>query len=429
MARRLNGDGTYVHIQPVQCGVCKKRTGCVLVNNLKRKCSLRDRPDRWMYQYVIKLPDGTKKRKSIYARTRKELQEKVTALLEAKGSNFNKDATMDSWLDVWETRYLSDTVRDSTKNFYRDCLKYVPKSIRDKRLSEITPVVLQEMFSLLLASGSIKKPGKPLSPTTVRSVRSTLITALDCAIDNGYLDKNPVRKTKPPKKEKKQMTYLSKEEILRLMEVAESGEYYGNLEQVLDKDGSLYLIKQWYTLIRVTLATGLRRGEVFGLVWNDINFETNVFHVHSNLQKGKLLEPKTAYSKRYISVDVGTMQLLTDWKTYQQMYEDGLGDIFDNEYGLVFTNILGHPVNYDTFRSRYFAKMVRAANLPRSVTFHTLRHTHATQLLASGIDAKTISTRLGHSSVAFTLQTYVHTTPETEREAACAIGLLLDKKE
>ena len=94
----------------------------------------------------------------------------------------------------------------------------------------------------------------------------------------------------------------------------------------------------------------------------------------------------------------------------------------------VFTGIFGNPVQLDNFRERVFDRMIAAAGLADTITMHSLRHTHATQLLAAGVDAKTVSYRLGHASVAFTLETYVHVVEDVERGAADTMGAILAGK-
>ena len=185
------------------------------------------------------------------------------------------------------------------------------------------------------------------------------------------------------------------------------------------------MTKQWAMVIRLTLATGLRRGEVFGLIWKNVDFSKNTIKINTNLQKGKLESPKTKYSIRTISVDTDTMQRLKDWKQQQFKYAESLGDLYHNKLKTVFTGAFGSTVQLDNFRKRIFNRMIAKAGLAESITFHSLRHTHATQLLAKGIDAKTVSKRLGHSSVAFTLQMYVHVLPDVERNAADIMGAIM----
>ena len=172
----------------------------------------------------------------------------------------------------------------------------------------------------------------------------------------------------------------------------------------------------------------MRRGELFGLTWDAVNFRDRTISIKTNLQGGKLEKPKTKYSIRTISVDADTMKRLKEWQEYQNQFAYDLDDLYKNQLNTVFTGVFGGPVQLDNFRNRAFSRIVAAAGLPDTITLHSLRHTHATQLLAAGVDAKTVSKRLGHSSVAFTLQTYVHVIEEVERGAADMMGSIMAGK-
>ena len=420
------------------------------------------------YSYYVKVVyisdiEGNRKRRPIRARTLGELKEKVAQALEksvADNENANDSKaleesvseneisfTLGQWCDCWLQKILPGTVKGSTLSYYTYMLRYLDDDIRSTMLSDLTAIDLQSFFLMLKEHGA-KRTGKELSTTTVRSVRATLISALDSAMDNGLLTQNVVKKTKPlAQNDKKEISYLTRDEMYRLMAVAESGEYYTTLEKVKkriketenkanksDKEikiwkrdlGVMYLIRQWYFVICLACATGMRRGEIFGLTWGCEDYVNNTINIRHNLQGGKLVSPKTRSSARTISLDKDNMQLLRSWHDYQLRYSAAVGDWFFNEHGLIYTNSFGQPVDYTNFRCRYFDVMVSAAGLPKSITFHSLRHTHATQLLASGVDAKTVSKRLGHSSngVAFTMKTYAHVLEEMDRKAADTIGAI-----
>lgn len=410
------------------------------------------------YSYYVKVVyvrglNNVHKRKPIRARTIPELQEKVSKVLEEAGEgNVLNNLTVGQWCDHWKDKILPGTVKDSTLNYYKFMLGYLNEDIRRKRLSKLTVFELQSFFLALREHGS-KQTGKQLSTTTVRSVRATLITVLDAAIDNGFLSTNVVKKTKPLiQSDKKEISYLTNDEMLRLMAVADSGEYYGDLEKVkqdiekvqritnktkkdINKEkrdqGILYLIKQWSVVIRLILATGMRRGEIFGITWDCVDFLNNSVMVRRNLQGGRLESPKTPNSIRTICVDADTMQKLKSWKEYQSRYGAEVGDLFINEMDLVFTNSFGRPVDFNNFRCRYFNKMVIKAGLSKKITLHGCRHSNATAMLACcKTDLRTVSQRLGHASggVAFTLKTYTHALQETDRAAADAIGKILSGK-
>lgn len=426
MARRAKGEGSYYHVKPVDCKVCPQRDACVKKDDKAAKCSKRDRQDRWVYQYMAIQPGGKKVKRYLSAPTKKALMARVERR-KMDDKDYRQNATLGGWLEYWRNRCLADTVQPATAEFYTSLLKYVPKKLSAKKIADITPAMIQGMLSDLLANGRLKREG-PLSVTTVRSIRATLATAFESALDNGFVANNIVKKTKPPvTTSHKEIVCLTQEDIKRLLRVADSGEYYDAYPAVLEDAGCVYLIRSYAMAVRLTLATGVRWGECYGLRWQDVDFGNGTIYIHNNLQDGVLKRPKTGYSIRSISVDCDTMRRLQEWRVYQREYAKKMGDMYNNTLGLLFTAISGVPVRYDNFRGRHWARMRRAAQLPEACTYHSLRHTHATQLLRAGINIKVISQRLGHSNVAFTLRCYSHIMPDMDRSAADAMaGLLKD---
>ena len=385
------------------------------------------------YKYYVKVLsvrtiDGTKRNQRVRARTIEQLQEKISRLLADSVDGHIADVTVGQWCDRWVSKVLPATVKKNTLSYYRYMLGYLSDSVRKKKLTALTPVDLQELFSDLLAHGA-KREANTLSSTTVRGVRSTLISALDCAIDNGLIAVNVAKKSRPPAQtDKREITFLTAGQIQSLLHVADSFGYCKDMEQAMADPGRRLMLQQWAMVVRLALATGMRRGELFGLAWDCVDLDKKVIAVKRNLQARRLETPKTRNSVRNITIDADTVVCLRAWKDAQQQYATTVGDLFNNSHNLLFTNIGGGAVSFENFRNRVFDPMCRVAGLPDSVTLHSLRHTHATQLLAAGVDAKTVSKRLGHSSVAFTLQTYTHVLNEMENTAADAIGAILSSK-
>lgn len=360
---------------------CPEYEHCAIRLAPGTKCNKRDRPEYYV-KYVHIQVNGRSKRKAVYGKTPEEIRMKV-----AKYADVNpvSDITLGDWIDIWQSDYINETkMRPSSCRFYRSLIKHVPLSLRMKAISTIMPIDIDRLLNDL---SGIKK----LSPKTIRSFRTLLISCCDRAVENGVLANNFARKTKPPQLIQKEITTLTIADIHKLLMTADSGEYYDGPEQARDNIGSRYLIRQWAMVIRIALATGMRRGEVFGLTWADVDTSKAYIRVNNNLQNGKLSAPKTLKSRRCITIDNETSTKLDGWKLYQAQYADEVGDLYSNNQNLVFTNIAGKPVNFDNFRSRYFDKMIIAAGLPPTITFHSLRHTHATMLLCNGCDAKTIN--------------------------------------
>lgn len=420
MAYRQRGEGSFTHLVPQDCRTCKKSKNCKLKNQAGSHCSMRDRVERWVYQYYVRDIANKPVRKSISAKTRKLLLDKVNNLKEKPQETVG---TLGAWADVWLEKVIKGSVKTSTYAYYKYMLKYVPEDVRQKPLKSLTLELFADLFQKLYATGSLKD-GSALSTTTVRGVRNTLKSCLEVAVKQNLIPFNPVRETRPLRSITKDIVALSKEEAKRLQSVADNVLYRTNSRRK-DK-GEAYLVRQWAVLIRLLLATGVRRSEAFGLQWENVDFQNRNIRICKSLYKGTLSDVKTSYSVRTINVDVKTMNRLRVWYHEQSAYASLLGDKFTNDYGLVFTGVFGNPVDVDNFRSRVFSLMVKAARLPEGTTLHSLRHTHATLMLHAGVDAKTVSKRLGHSSVAFTLQVYVSHTDAVDTQAASVISGLLD---
>ena len=195
MARRTKGEGSILHIVPVKCGKCKDFEKCTKRLDASSKCRKRDQKECWKYQYNVPDIDGKPKRKILQAKTRKELEKRVEQM-RANSEIYESAVTVDQWLDRWCSAVIPDTVVESTVNNYKFLLSYIPKDFRRKKLSELTPASIQQLFTNLRDHGR-KSDGKGLSVKSVRNIRATFIACLNAAIDNGLITTNTAQKTKP----------------------------------------------------------------------------------------------------------------------------------------------------------------------------------------------------------------------------------------
>lgn len=182
-------------------------------------------------------------------------------------------------------------------------------------------------------------------------------------------------------------------------------------------------------MVVLALATGLRRGELLGLEWKDVNFENNVIEVRQTSQylpeKGTFTkEPKTEESARVIAVPASVMELLRQHKAEQAQEKLKAGD-FWHDTNRLFTTWDGRPMHPDTI-SKWFSKFLRKHGLP-PIYFHALRHTSATLLIAEGISLKNVSTRLGHTDISTTGNIYAHALRSVDQEAAEKLDNILSK--
>ncbi|WP_212774275.1 site-specific integrase [Polycladomyces abyssicola] len=182
-----------------------------------------------------------------------------------------------------------------------------------------------------------------------------------------------------------------------------------------------------FALFFLAISTGLRRGELLGLKWGDVDFDRGILVVRRTVQRtvnGLIVkeQPKTDNSRRLVNISPATVDVLRQHQKRQaeEMLKFGLRDI-----EFIFTNTVGNLMEPRKV-NHIFDRIIGKAGIPK-IRFHDLRHTHATMLLKQGIHPKIVSERLGHSSIGITLDIYSHVIPSMQREAAVAIDQVLQK--
>jgi integrase len=219
--------------------------------------------------------------------------------------------------------------------------------------------------------------------------------------------RNPAAIARPPRKVVKEMRTLDVGALLSLVQEAPS--------------------KQWAAFFLVAATTGMRRGEVMGLRWADLDLDRRSVKVQRSAQRIKgsgmtLCEPKTARGRRSIALTMAAAEALRAHRSDQAEHRLKLGPLW-KEQDLVFPNDLGGLLEEATV-TRVFKRTLSAAGLP-AIRLHDLRHTAATMLMEQAINPKVVQEMLGHSTIAITLDIYSHVTPHMQAEAAAALDNLL----
>jgi integrase len=295
-----------------------------------------------------------------------------------------------------------DHVRGSTRTGYEVVIrKHVGPALGSRPLQQLDRLRVARMYHDLREGG--------LSEKSVRNVHIVLNKALQYAVEHGLLRANPARGTyQRPSDEKVEMATWTLEEVQRFLDFTAN-----------DRDAALW---------RTALQTGMRRGELLGLRWRDVDLEGARLHVRQqwSRQDGALVfgPPKTRQGRRTIDLDPGTVDALRRHRDAQKFERRAWGAAYRSELDLVFCLADGRPFDPDVASHRFLSR-AKAAKVGR-IRFHDCRHTHAVLLLEAGVDILTVSKRLGHASVEITLSLYGHVTPKLAQGAAAKIGELVD---
>jgi integrase len=281
--------------------------------------------------------------------------------------------------------------------------RVVPR-IGKLRLTSLTPGHLTRMYTQLLAEGG--RLGQPLSPRSVRYTHTIAGRAFADAVDWGLLPRNPARGAKPPRAVTSDMA---------VWDAAQAKQFLAFV-----RDDRLYAM--WLLM----LTTGLRRGEIAGLRWSDVDLETAVIAIQSTRvsvnSRVVVVEPKTAKGRRSVALDDMTVQALRSSRKAQREERLKHGAAWQDS-GFVFVREDGAPYHPERIIVM-FKRQAKAAGVP-VIQLHDLRHTSATLALAAGVHPKVVQERLGHSSINITLDTYSHVVKGLQHEAAEKVAALL----
>ncbi|MBR1190082.1 site-specific integrase [Bradyrhizobium sp. AUGA SZCCT0160] len=306
--------------------------------------------------------------------------------------------TVAEFLKRWDTDWCKSNVSPKTRERYEELMRlHVAPHVGAVRLQKLRPVQLAELYGTLAAK---------LAPRTIGHVHRVLHQALSQAVEWDLLTTNVADRVQPPRVEDEEVEILTVGQLKAAMAAVREG---------------------WINPIaKLALATGLRRGELLALRWKDLDTDKARITVARSLEQTKaglrFKEPKTKRGRRTISLPATAVNdMRAHWRDQQEI-RLRLGAGKSPPDSLVFCDLNGDPRLPQTV-SQTWAKLTHKAGV--EATFHSLRHTHASHLIAAGVDILTISRRLGHSSPTVTLHIYGHLMPQTDDRAATAIEAAL----
>jgi len=283
-------------------------------------------------------------------------------------------------------------IRVGTYNMYRIVIyKHIIPMLGHIQLQKLTPQQVQAFYT--------KKLDEGLSFKRVRGFHSVLHSALENAVKWNLVGRNVCDLVTPPVPRRHEIQPLTQEQAQRLLKVAQNHK----LE----------------ALLTVAITTGMRRGELLGLHWQDIDLRTGSLQVKRTVNRiGKhglvVSEPKTARSRRNIVLPAFVIDVLKQHRKRQQEIKKQAGDSW-REMDIVFCSMVGGYIEPSNLQG-WYKKLLKSAELP-DVRFHDLRHSAATILLGMGVHPKVVQELLGHSSISMTMDIYSHVLPSMQQEA------------
>ncbi|QAB23406.1 site-specific integrase [Lactiplantibacillus plantarum] len=368
--------------------------------------SIRRRGNRWYYAYEGPTIDGKRQRiEHVGGRTREEAERALRKAIDEfeRGGVVIKltEMSVADYFDYWHENFVVKTLKYNTQTNYRNIINnYIKPDIGMYRMKSIGPASIQKFVNDL--------PTDKLSKHTIEIIVSVLRKGFKMAVFPYQLIKeNPANYiVKPTNNNDDEITQQAARDKLKIINM-------GQFKQILalvPESNPLYL-----PLI-ISFNTGLRRGEVSGLTWDNIDFDNKTLTVNKQMIMKKkefdVTSPKTKASYRTIAVGNSLLTVLKRFRTYQKENKVRYGQFyFDSPF--VCTKQNGKPITPSVIKY-YTTKLSRELDFP--FNFHSLRHTHATMLLENGAKYKEIQQRLGHSRISTTLDTYSHVTNKMKRD-------------
>ena len=360
---------------------------------------------RWVASIELGWQDGKRPRKYVYGTTRKEVTSKLRDAqqrLEQGQAVLDDRRLLSDFLDTWLDQVVKPSVRPRTYGSYANTVNnHLVPALGHLRLNQLRPQLIQQLLT--------DESNIGLSARTVEITWSVLRRALKVAVQWNLVTHNVADLVTPPRPIQTDVTPLSIPEIHLLVAEADQSMRYG-------------------AAVTLGLTTGLRRGEILGLRWDDINFIDNPprLRVRRILQRvdGELItsEPKSAKSRRTITLPALATTALQRHRVSQAKDRLAAGNLWlDNDY--VFATQLGHPVEPRNFYRSWNLLLARVGLDPRP--FHEARHTAASVMLSSGVPLKAVQETLGHSTIRITADTYGHLMPEDADRVAHVVDKAL----
>lgn len=357
---------------------------------------------RWTGATYVLLPDGARTRRQVYGSTRAEVAGKLRELITQTdrgvpmaGTSWTVDTYSQHWLEI-----VSKSLKPKTHSGYDWIVrKYIRSSLGDVKLERLTPAHVRRLHTAVAATG--------VSVRTVQLTHAVLRSMLSEAVREEHITRNVASLVRAPRPEVTETKPWTPPEVTAFS--ARSKQH------------------RLHALFLLGYSVGLRRGEILGLRWSDLDLDSGALHVRQTLQRldaGRGIvvgPPKTNRSRRTIPLPRAVVDELG---RHRQRQAAELADVSKpNALGLVFTTTIGTPIEPSNLR-REFDALIEQAGV-RRIRFHDLRHTCASLLFAQGVPPRVVMDLLGHTTLSITTDLYAHVMPTALADAASAMDGLL----
>ena len=292
-------------------------------------------------------------------------------------------------------------------------LKVVYAAVKGERVKkEVAEAISAALGGSVEDFFSLDTKERTLSGKTIREYHRLIHTVLDQALKEGLVALNVADRATPPKVSQRDVNYFQPEQVTAIREALETESL------------------KWKTLVHLLLITGARRGEILGLKWDKVDFNSNQVYICNNVLYSADVgiyedTPKTERSKRYVSLPAETMQLLKQYRAWQNGERLRLGEYYQDQ-GFVFAQDTGGPMHPDSVTT-WLSRFSKRHGLPH-VNAHAFRHTMASMLYFNGVDSVSISKRLGHAQVSTTANIYAHVMEAADKKNADILADVFLKK-
>ncbi|MGV3136587.1 tyrosine-type recombinase/integrase [Brevibacillus agri] len=372
------------------------------------KGHVRKRGSKWCFVLDLGKDETTGKRQQKWFSgftTKKEAEkamaEKITEVNQGTFIEPSKEM-FSSFLTSWlENKKMS--VRSSTfRNYEWLVNKHILPHLGKYELSKLNPMHIEAFYRKL------KKDESALSDEVISKIHTIINAVLTRAHERGFVAKNVAKLVDKPRFSKKKMEVWNEKEVLQFLDVA--------------REDRLYIA------FFLAITTGMRRGEILGLRWKDIDFENGEISIQQTLSNtgDELQEPKTKSAQRSIALPEQTVAELKKHKRRIAQEKLLARSVYQDNDLVVCTSVGTKVLPRNLIRTYY--RLLKKADVPK-IRFHDLRHSHATLLLKKGVHPKIAQERLGHANIRITLDTYSHVLPNMQSEAAKQFGDSLFNKD